>query len=547
MRRIDSEESSDGTDSVASDQQSSDSSARVERAVAQDSPSSSTSEAVSQAEAQPQTYQAASPTTSPATKLEVVDGSDKGQVAASPSVQEVIALHEHEAAERRKSKEQEEERLREQQEARQRQEEERQERQRQEAHRAEEERRQKEEEERLAAEAERCRKEEEEKAAAQEKERKALEEAERIRREEKERQRRIEVAFWDSLSMEEKDSLKTMMQGVVLFRDQLQRIRAEESELHSYLQNKDDVCSELRHRAEQADMEARAARERKSRQAEQIRYLDDKRAHCEEASEGVELLQSSLQNLQAELKRLETQAEPMLSQLSTLRKQLVKSEESAKEHAAHLATCKASLPQVVSELKAAQVEELSSLRTSQLEDLAKREVEWTTQVSDLKSYHSEEIRSLKHNIEETTRRCQRMLLERDDAKEQLLARQREGTRVQQQCSDARHEVLELSVQIRSSTPTGVATPARHLNRSLSASFLDSPVYNMSLQDAQQIDAEALDLRHRCRDLERLCSTMHSLLARGQEASERLRRATVSGAGRLQDQGDVLPFELGAIE
>ena len=41
-----------------------------------------------------------------------------------------------------------------------------------------------------------------------------------------------------SRSMEEKDSLKTMMQGVVLFRDQLQRIRAEESELHSYLQNK---------------------------------------------------------------------------------------------------------------------------------------------------------------------------------------------------------------------------------------------------------------------------------------------------------------------
>eukprot|EP00435_Cladocopium_sp_Y103_P025769 s2741_g6.t1 len=130
----------------------------------------------------------------------------------------------------------------------------------------------------------------------------------------------------------------------------------------------DDVCTELRHRAEQADLEARAARERKSRQAEQMRYLDDKRTHCEEASEGVELLRSSQQNLQAELKRLEVQAEPMLSQLSTLRKQLAKSEDSAKEHAARLASCKASLPQMVSELKAAQVEELSNLRTSQLED-----------------------------------------------------------------------------------------------------------------------------------------------------------------------------------
>lgn len=530
MRRIDSEESSDGTDSVASDRHSSDSSARVERAVAQDT-SSSTSEAVSQAGTRP---------TSPAAEV---------ATATTPSVQEVIALHEHEAAERRKVKEQEEDRLREQQEVRRRQEEERRERQAEEEQRLAEvkfeaqERSRKEEEDRLAAEEAQRRKEEEDKAAAQEKERQAIEEAERIRREEKDRQRRTESAFWESLSLEEKDRLMTMLQGIVLFRDQLQRIRSEEQDLHSYIEGKDDVCTELRHRAEQADLEARAARERKSRQAEQMRYLDDKRTHCEEASEGVELLRSSQQNLQAELKRLEVQAEPMLSQLSTLRKQLAKSEESAKEHAARLASCKASLPQMVSELKAAQVEELSNLRTSQLEELAKLEVEWTTQVSDLKSYHSEELRSLRHQIEETTRRCQRMLMERDDAREQLLVRQREGARAQQQCSDARHEVLELSVQIRSTTPTGTATPARHLNRSLSASFLDSPNYNMSIQDARQLDAEAFDLRQRCRDLERLCSRMHSLLERGQEACERWRKAGVSVA-TLEDQGDVLPFELG---
>mmetsp|Transcript_55461 Transcript_55461/g.112845 ORF Transcript_55461/g.112845 Transcript_55461/m.112845 type:complete len:525 (-) Transcript_55461:88-1662(-) len=522
MRRIDSEESSDGTDSVASDHHSSDSSARVERAVAQEDTSSSTSEAVSQAGTRP---------TSPAAEV---------AIATTPSVQEVIALHEHEAAERRKVKELEEDRLLEQQEVRRRQEEERRERQAEEE-RVAEERSRKEEEDRLAAEEEQRRKEEEEKAAAQEKERQAIEEGERTRREEKERQRRMESAFWESLSLEEKDRLMTMLQGIVLFRDQLQRIRSEEQELHSYIEGKDDVCTELRHRAEQADLEARATRERKSRQAEQMRYLDDKRSHCEEASEGVELLRSSQQNLQAELKRLEVQAEPMLSQLSTLRKQLAKSEESAKEHAARLATCKALLPQMVSELKAAQVEELSNLRTSQLEELAKLEVEWTTQVSDLKSYHSEEVRSLRHQIEETTRRCQRMLMERDDAREQLLVRQREGARAQQQCSDARHEVLELSVQVRSTTP-GTATPARHLNRSLSASFLDSP-YKMSIQDARELDAEALDLRQRCRDLERLCSRMHSLLERGQEACERWRKAGVSMA-TLEDQGDVLPFELG---
>ncbi|CAL1136254.1 unnamed protein product [Cladocopium goreaui] len=90
----------------------------------------------------------------------------------------------------------------------------------------------------MGSQEEQRRKEEEEKAAAQEKERQAIEEGERTRREEKERQRRMESAFWESLSLEEKDRLMTMLQGIVLFRDQLQRIRSEEQELHSYIEGK---------------------------------------------------------------------------------------------------------------------------------------------------------------------------------------------------------------------------------------------------------------------------------------------------------------------
>eukprot|EP00913_Durusdinium_trenchii_P025333 g23783.t1 len=171
---------------------------------------------------------------------------------------------------------------------------------------------------------------------------------------------------------------------------------------------------------------------------------------------------------------------------------------------------------MVSELKAAQVEELSTLRTTQLEDfdpqeLANMEVQWTAQVSDLKSYHAEEIRSLRHNIEETTRRSQRMLLERDDAREQLLARQREGARVQQQCADARHEVLELSVQVRSSTPY-TATPARHLSRSLSVQRSLQLPYALTMNPFGRLELchlleqmgrkTASTLRHGAADLQR---------------------------------------------
>ncbi|CAJ1459443.1 unnamed protein product [Effrenium voratum] len=195
----------------------------------------------------------------------------------------------------------------------------------------------------------------------------------------------------------------------------------------------------------------------------------------------------------------------------------------------------------VAEMKAQQVEEMTSLRTGQLEELAALEVQWTTQVSDLRSRHSEEIRSLKSSLEETHRRSQRMLLERDDAREQLLSKQREGSRLQQQSADARHEVLELSAQVRSQS-----FGARGLNRSLSASFLDSPVHSMSLQDARQVDAEMLDLRRRCQDLERLCSRMHGLLERGQEACERWRREGISAKSELLALERLIePFELGA--
>ncbi|CAE7483961.1 Kcnd2 [Symbiodinium pilosum] len=205
----------------------------------------------------------------------------------------------------------------------------------------------------------------------------------------------------------------------------------------------------------------------------------------------------------------------------------------------------------VAELKALQaawliyfgVQEITDLRSMQAEELLKLEVDWTTQVSDMRSLHSEDTRSLKQSLEETTRRSQRMIRERDDAREQALARHREGSRLQQQCADARHEVLELSAQIRLAHPA--VGPG--LNRSFSASFLDSPT--LSIKDAQCADAEMLDLRQRCKELERQCTRMHGLLEKGQEACERWRRQGISAATGGIDSADDAggrpePFALG---
>eukprot|EP00931_Biecheleriopsis_adriatica_P080286 TRINITY_DN53641_c0_g1_i1.p1 TRINITY_DN53641_c0_g1~~TRINITY_DN53641_c0_g1_i1.p1 ORF type:complete len:177 (-),score=28.34 TRINITY_DN53641_c0_g1_i1:239-769(-) len=133
-----------------------------------------------------------------------------------------------------------------------------------------------------------------------------------------------------------------------------------------------------------------------------------------------------------------------------------------------------------------------------------------------------------------------------------MARQREGTRLQQQCGDARQEVLELSAQVLSSGPT-VSTPKRQgLGRSFSATALDSTVLRASLQDAQFLDAEMLDLKHRCKDLEQDCARMHAVLERGQTACEKWRRRGIGmPIGTLEAEpfpgSRPKPFELGPAE
>ncbi|CAE7409298.1 Shal [Symbiodinium microadriaticum] len=142
---------------------------------------------------------------------------------------------------------------------------------------------------------------------------------------------------------------------------------------------KDPACQDLRRRLEKAEQEARLARERELRSIDQITRWDSKRLHCEEASEGVELLRLSLDNVKAELKRLEHEAEPGRSWLHSLRERQMASQENARLSASRLTTLKAQYPQRVAEMKASQVQEIADLRSSQAEELLKLEVDWTTQ------------------------------------------------------------------------------------------------------------------------------------------------------------------------
>merc|ERR1711948_96003 len=150
-----------------------------------------------------------------------------------------------------------------------------------------------------------------------------------------------------------------------------------------------------------------------------------------------------------------------------------------------------------------------------------------------KAMLAEESPTLKADLEETSRRRDRLRQERHETTEQLAARQREGARLQQQCADARQEVLELQSQVRSAPAmASVASRPHGMVTSLSTSSLLDASMLSGMHGASRhpraVDFELGDLGSRCRSLERECAKMHSALEKSHEIHAKWRRR---GLGR----------------
>lgn len=403
------------------------------------------------------------------------------------------------------------------------------------AERSEERRREEELRKQNAAEEQKLREEREE----QERRRREIEAAERRRREleEEELRRREEAArelvaneetVWAALSSHEADRMRSMLQGVVLFRQQMQQMDRSIVDLEETSAAKERACAPLRRRSERAIQEAESAHESHKRNMEELVRWDRKRQHCEEASEGVELLRTSFNALQAEIDRLREQAEPLIEERRSLRGRLTLSEDAGRGQGHKLVNLRSQCQQSITSLKAEQVGELANLRAWQTEELARLEVEWKNQVADIKSHHLNEMTNLRRAIEDTTRRRERLRQERDESRDMLLARQREGNRTAKQLLESKQEASELLAQFRSGS-----SPKRSTGASLLPAGPES-----TFQAARKMETELMDLRQKCKVLEQNCARMHSALERGQTVCERWRRRSLLGSKGGQRSGSL---------
>merc|ERR1712232_1449028 len=149
-----------------------------------------------------------------------------------------------------------------------------------------------------------------------------------------------------------------------------------------------------------------------------------------------------------------------------------------------------------------------------------------------------EVSRLRCALADAERRRTRVKRDRDDAADQLMSRQREGVLLQQQCADARNEVLELSNQVKSCNFLPQVASQLGLsileNSMANASALNSSMINMSFPgfgDEGRLDVELQQVRARCKSLERECARTHESLERKQTECEHWRRRGIgAGAG-----------------
>lgn len=383
-------------------------------------------------------------------------------------------------------------------------------------------------ERRLSEERTRQRKEEEEQRRLEEARRrqKEAEEAQEAQRREAEAAelRAKEDMFWSMLAPDEAARLQGMLQAVAVYQQQLQQNENMIDDLHKTIAGKERAVRASRRRTQQATQEARTAREQEARAREELSRLARKREQYEEAGRGVEVLRSKHGSLQAECSRLRREVAPARAELNNFRERLTTCEASGSEKASRLSTLKAKCQQAMSEMRAEQSSELSELRAKQTAELARQEVEHQAQASKLRAHHAEEVSRLRRSLEDATRRRDRLRQERDEAYDQMLARQREGTQLQQQCSDARQEVLELSTQVKSiqGLTRAVSQPGLGFAASLDVSAA-SLSFHVSPNDDPRMDAELSDMRQQCKSLERVCARTHDALEKKQALCERWRR------------------------
>jgi len=371
------------------------------------------------------------------------------------------------------------------------------------------------------------------------------EEAElRIRRDEELREARVrEEAFWAAMSPEEAERMRGMLKAVGLYQLQLRQNERVISDIQGQIGLREKQFKSVRRRAQQADQDKKDARAEQQRARDDTEKLHKKIESYKESGVNLNLLRTKHEALNAEIARLQEEVAPVRTELQGLRKRFGASEESSRMQTIRLAEIKAQCQQANAALKAEQQEELTTLSVAQTEEVAALEVSWQTQVTDLRSWQHGEAARLRCNLEEANQRKEGLRMDRDDSCDQLLARQREGTHLQQQLADSRQEVVDLRMQLK--TFHNTSGIMHQSGMSLDNSMASQSYFQAGPGEDPRLDAELQMMRRSCSQLQRDCMKWHDALEQKQAECERWRKRSFDAPNHaLAGHVTSGPFTLG---
>lgn len=354
-------------------------------------------------------------------------------------------------------------------------------------------------------------------------------EADRQRHEAEERRRREEEAalllqeqernFWASMPPADAEKMRAMLQAVSLCQKQLQHNEQIITNLHDHTASKERTYRGLRRRAQQAEQGLVLVQDQDAHFEEEVERWTSNLERYNAQKIDIVALRARRGSLQEERRTLSEELTVTRSELVGLRDRLGACEAMSEEQSSRLVALEAHCGQTVDSVKSQHADKLFALREEHAADIARQEEELDYRVEDLKIQRAAEAQRLQAELGHFQQQGERAALDRQEAMEDLQEQQREGSRLQQQCADAREEVLDLASQVRAyqEEPRVAAQLGVSLDGSMaSISFLPLP------GDDPQLDAELDAARRQCKALERECQRTHATLEKKQAECERWR-------------------------
>lgn len=356
-----------------------------------------------------------------------------------------------------------------------------------------------------------------------EEEQRQREEQQRLKREQESRELRLcEQKFWAALTLDEAERMRSLLQAVALFQQQVAENEILITDLQDQTSGKERACRATQRRTQQAGEEAQRAKAQESRHLEEIARWSRKCTQIKGLGDeaiGTDALRARVESMQAERERLREQKAGY---------------EKRYADAQHIDALRADRKLSVEAHKAAHAEDLAALVPVQTAEISELETKYDKEMSQLQIVHSGQSAELNAALEGAARRRDAHGRERDDAQREHDARQQENVLLHQDCSDERQEVLHFSTEVKEAMwRAEAASPYGDL---------------LELAEAEGSDSEteeyAEDLRLRCRQLQRECARTHDALDKKQAEAERWRSRRLLRMGRGEATCDSEPFVLG---